>query len=154
LLVVKLPQRTAWAVDDQTSRWLLLRHPPSQSELRVRTWRAARLVRPEECERQARLWRPGIPMPSADTALDRRKLFQPRGYVTRAVAGVRPVGRTGALEGFVLAFGATIGRCFAFVYTTHARGTGAEAAIGDRLALVADGVLPAVRIRSIDDRAR
>ncbi len=93
-------------------------------------------------------------MPSADTALDRRKLPEPRGYTTRAVVAVRPVGHAGALEGFVLAFGSSIGRCFAFVYTTRARGAGAEAAIGDRLAVVADGVLPAVRIRSIDDRVR
>lgn len=153
-LVVRLPERRAWTVDDQTSHWLLLRHPPSQSELRLRAWRAARLVHPDDCERQARLWRPQIPTSSASTTLDRRKLAKPTGYTTRAIAGVRPLGHTGTLEGFVLAFGATIGHCFAFVYTTHASGPGAETAIGDRLALMTDGVLPAVRMRSIDDRVR
>lgn len=151
-LEVKLPERKAWQVDDHTTHWLLLRHAPSHSELRVRTWRAARLVHPQDCERQARLWRPQIPTPSADTALDRRTLASPNAYTTRVVAGVQPLDQSGTLEGFVLAFGATIGRCFAFVYTTRARGSGAEASIGDRLALVSSAVLPAVRMRSIEDR--
>ncbi len=151
-LVVKLPEHRAWQVDDHTSHWLLLRHPASDSELRVRTWRAARLVRPDDCERQARLWRPEIPTPTADTALDQRQLASPAGYTTRVVAGVQPSRQSGTLEGFVLAFGADVGRCFAFVYTTRASGPGAEASIGDRLALIDNGVLPAVRMRSIDDR--
>jgi hypothetical protein len=151
-LVLKLPDRHSWQVDDQTSRWLTLRHRPSDSELRVRTWAAARLVRPEECEQQARLWRPEIPDPGGHTALDQRRLDKPSGYTTRAVAGVRPLGHTGELEGFALAFGATIGRCYAFVYTTRARGAGADNAIADRLAVVMDGILPAVQARSIADR--
>lgn len=151
-LVVELPDRNAWQVDDRTSHWLLLRHVPSHSELRIRTWRAGLRVRPSDCERRARLWRPEIPKPRSDTALDRRRLSSPKGYVTRTVAGVQPLGHTGTLEGFVLAFGATVGRCFAFVYTTRARGTGAEGAIGDRLGVVTGGVLKSVRMRTIDDR--
>lgn len=152
-LEIKLPERRAWQVDDHTTHWLLLRHPPSDSELRVRTWRAGRLVHPDDCERRARLWRPEIPTASADTVLDRRKLASPAGYTTRAVVGVRPLGHAGELEGYVLAFGAKVGGCFAFVYTTRARGAGAEAEIGDRLALVSNEVLPSVYMRTIDDRA-
>lgn len=151
-LLIRVPDWHAWQVDDQTSRWFLLRHVPTHSELRVRTWRAGRMVHPVDCERQARLWRPEIPLPKADAAIDRRRLSAPSGYTTLVVAGVEPVGRAGTLEGYVLAFGSTVGRCFAFVYTTRARAAGAEAAIGDRLALMTDGVLASVRIRSIADR--
>jgi hypothetical protein len=53
-----------------------------------------------------------------------------------------------------MAFGAAISRCLAAVYTTRARGPGAETAVGHRLGLIADAVLSRIGAVSIDDRGR
>ena len=59
----------------------------------------------------------------------------------------------GGLEGYVLAVGSTIGRCYAAVFITRATGSGADEAIGRRLALIVGGVLGRVHVRSVDERA-
>jgi hypothetical protein len=87
--------------------------------------------------------------------VERRPLSAPEGYHGELIAGVklgeaRP--NEARLGGYVLAWGATVGRCYAAVFTTQASGTDAELRIGRTLA-VAAGVLDRVRAASVDDRA-
>jgi len=147
-LAVRLPQRDAWRTDD-AQPWFLARHPATESLLRLRTWLAPRLVRPEECEQQARLWLPAIP-PTRAEAVVRRPLRAPEGFSGEVVVGVEP-GHEG-LEGHALAFGADVGRCYAAVFTTHASGSGSEDVLGRRLVLIVEGVLERVRRHTIEDR--
>jgi hypothetical protein len=147
-LVVRLPQRDAWRLDDRQP-WFLARHPGTGSELKLRTWLAPRLVRPEECEDQARLWLRSIPA-SHPEAVVRRRLRAPAGFSGELVVGVEP-GNEG-LEGHALAFGAGVGRCYAAVFTTRVSGTGSEDALGRRLVLIVEGVLERVQERKIEDR--
>lgn len=151
-LDVPLPERGAWRVDDSSSAWLVARHAASASELLVRTWTASRLARPSDCEQQVRLWRPDLPVPGADTQVDRQVLDVPSGYRTDLVVAVQP--RKPGIEGVALAFGAAVGRCYALVYTTSAVGPGAESAVGRRLAIVVDGIVRRVRVLTIEDRIR
>ena len=153
-LEVPIPEAGGWQVDDRSTPWLVLRHPPTSSVLEPRTWRAPRLVERRECERQARLWRPDIPAAEPESVVERRPLAAPADHATEIVVGVGPAPQAGGLRGYALAFGATVHRCYALVYTTHARGTGAETAIARRLGLVADEIAPRVRLRSIDERVR
>ena len=153
-LDVPIPEADEWQIDDRTTPWLVLRHAPTRSALELRTWRAPRRVDREQCERQARLWRPDIPAADPETVVERRQLTAPAEYATEIVVGVGPDPGASGLLGYALAFGATVQRCYAFVYTTHAAGTGAEAAIARRLGVMADEVAPRVRVRSIDDRVR
>jgi hypothetical protein len=67
---------------------------------------------------------------------------------------VRRTEQSEALEGYALAIGTTVGRCYAALFETRANGAGAEAAIGRRLALLADGVLARVRYVGVEDRIR
>ncbi len=149
-LSVPLPERSAWRVDDASTPWFVARHAPSDSQLLARTWAAPRLVRPSECEQQARLWRPDLPAPSPDTEVDRRVLHVPDGFQTDLIVAVQ-AGKTG-IEGFVLGFGAAIGRCYAVVYTTSAQGRDAQGAVGRRLAIAVDGVVARIGLLSIEDR--
>jgi hypothetical protein len=111
------------------------------------------LVSPEQCEAQARLWLPELAPTAGEAAVARRALRAPSGFHGSVVAGVGMPGAKGELEGYVQAFGAAVGRCYAAVFTTHARGAGAELRLGRTLGVVVGGILERVRARGIDDRA-
>jgi hypothetical protein len=149
-LVVPLPVRAGWRIDDDVDRWFLARHAATGSELRLRTWLAPRQVRAEECQAQARLWRPSIPAIQEESVV-RRRLRAPEEFFGEVVVGVEPGGD--GLEGHALAFGASVGRCYAAVFTTRASGPGSEEALGRRLVLIVEGVLARVRLRGVEDRA-
>ena len=150
-VALSLPERSRWNVDDRTERWLVAVHPSTQSKLRVRTWLAPRLVRPAECAAEARLWSGDIP-DLAENAVERRELGAPPGFRTELTVGVRPA-RAGQLEGYAVAFGATVGRCYGAIFSTMAGGEAKADVIGRRLAVVVDGVLARVESIAIDQRA-
>jgi hypothetical protein len=110
-------------------------------------------VRPEQCEEQARLWLPELPGAAPETRLDERRVSSPDGYATRLLVGVQP-GDGEHIEGFVLAFGATVHRCLALLFSTDATGPRATEEVGHRLRMVADDVFGRAEIRSVDDRVR
>jgi hypothetical protein len=152
-LVIPLPQASRWSVDDSSTPWLVARDRASASELRARGWSAALRARPGDCERQVRLWRPETPPSTGATIVDRRRLGVPAGYESDLVVGVHR-SPTGAVEGYALLFGASIGRCIAVVYTTYALGAGDADAVAQRLAVIVDGSLTQLRLHGIEDRVR
>jgi hypothetical protein len=131
--------------------WLVAAHPASTSLLAVRTWRADRLVRRAECESQARLARPSLPIVRDDAVLERRALSAPAGFDTELVVGVEPI--AGGISGYALAIGASVGSCYVAVFTTAVNGTFAEQEVATRLGLAVDRILSGVRLRSVDERA-
>jgi hypothetical protein len=153
-LELPLPERESWSLDDRSTPWLVARHERTRSELIARLWRAERLVRPEDCERQARLWNRAIPEVVADAVIEARRAPTPPGWTTELTVGAERAASGHELRGYALAFGSSVGRCYALVYTTVAAGAGAQASVGRRLAIVADEIVPRVRVRSIDERAR
>lgn len=150
-LSVALPDAAGWQPIEPSEKWWAVRHASSRSELRMRAWTAPRRVSPAECERQARSWRPQIPVASPETIVQAHRLDAPRGFDTHVVVGVQALAPT-QLEGYALAFGAGVGRCYAAIYETRAEGANAERAVGERLAVVVDGIFASVRLRSVDDR--
>jgi hypothetical protein len=154
-VVVPLPERGTWSVDDTRAQWFTARHDASRSELTVRTWRAPRIGKRDECLVQLRLWRPNLPDPeqNPESVMESRKLAAPTSdYDTLLTLGVRKVGKEGDIEGYALAVGHDVGSCFAAVYLTQARGSGAESAVAARLALIGDRVLARVRRIGPEDR--
>lgn len=148
---MRVPGPANWQSQD-TERWLTLSHAKSESTLALRTWRAARLVRIEECEKQARLWRPELPEIVADNVVDERSLSGPPGYAVRMTVLVRRLEGESSIEGWALAFGAGIGKCYAALFSTRAEGAGAEAAIAERLVIASDRILPSVQEQGVDAR--
>jgi hypothetical protein len=149
-LELNLPSKDTWQVSDGPI-WLVAAHPASSSLLAVRTWRADRLVRRSECEAQARLARPSLPIVRDDAVLERRALLAPAGFDTELVVGVEP--SADGLTGYALAFGASVGSCYAVVFTTAVSGSLAEQEVATRLGLAVDRILSGVRLRSVDERA-
>ena len=147
---LKLPDKEHWTIKDGPG-WLILEHAQSASRVALRTWRAERLVRRAECEAEARLKRPEIPLVREDTVIERRLFAAPADFESELSVGVEatPFG----LSGFAIVFGSSVGRCYAAVFTTTQAGGSAEQQIATRLGLAVDQILSRVRVRSVDERA-
>jgi hypothetical protein len=145
-----LPDKPSWQISEGPS-WLVAEQRSSSSLLALRTWRADRLVRRAECEAQARLGRPTIPIVRSDAVVDRRALSVPTDFDNELIVGVEPSAL--GIAGYALVFGASVGRCYAAVFTTSVSGKDAEVEVADRLGLVADRILSHVRVRNVDERA-
>lgn len=146
----------AWRIDESAKQtWWTGRHPASASELSIKTWRTSRLSTRDDCKKQVRLWRPKAPDPDArpDSVLERRTLDAPRGFDTELALGVTRSGPT-EIEGWAVAVGHTVGECYAAIYTTRASGASAEASVGERLALMGDGVFPRIERLGVEDRVK
>jgi hypothetical protein len=130
-----------------------LTHAPSRSTITLRVWRAPRLVRPAECEAEARLARPSLPRIEPESIIDERPLEAPTDFDGALVVGVEP-SPNGSTRGFVLAVGAAVGRCYVFAFETQADGAEAAAVVGDRLRTAADQIAPSVALYDVERRAR
>ena len=151
-LTFELPDGATWRKAPGPG-WARFLHAQSGSRLELNLTRAERLVRPEDCEARARLEHPELPQPARDEALDRQRLAVPRGFLTDATLSVSDAA-PGTLEGHLIAFGATVSRCFALHFVTPVSGAQAEREVARRLGLVMDRVLPSLALREIDDRVR
>ena len=92
-----------------------------------------------------------IPLVRDEAVVERRTLTAPAGFDTELVVGVEP-GAQG-ISGYAIAIGASVGRCYAAVFTTQVSSRGAEEEVAGRLGLIVDRVLSGVRVRSVDERA-
>jgi hypothetical protein len=145
-----LPDKERWQIAEGPT-WLVAEHRSSSSQLAIRTWRADRTVRRGECEAQARLGRPTIPIVREEAVVDRRPLLAPADFNSELVVGVEP--NALGISGYALAFGASVGRCYAVVFTTSVSDKDAELEVASRLGLVVDRVLSLVRVLGVDERA-
>ena len=145
-----LPEKSAWSVTDGPT-WLEAEQRPSASKLALRTWRAERLVRRSDCAAQARLARPTIPIPREESIVEQRPFASPAGFDSELVVGVEPSAE--GVAGYAIVFGASVGYCYAAVFTTTASGSGADQEVAARLGIAVDRILSGVRARSIDERA-
>jgi hypothetical protein len=126
----------------------------------VRVWRDDGRPDRRACEEKARIWRP-LPDLSRAESVERHPVRAPRKRVSAAQpgedvsdfdtfveVGVIP-GKAGApVQAFAIAFGGAVHRCFAYVFTTSASGTGAEQVVGERLAVMVERSLGATVLES------
>ena len=130
-----------------------LEHPSSHSTRALRVWRAARNVRPAECEVDARVVRPDLPRADPDSIVDSRRIEAPDEFMGTLVVGVEPK-PDGSTRGFALAVSVAIGRCFVFCFETVADGTDAALVVADRLQEAVDRILPSVELHGVEERVR
>jgi hypothetical protein len=145
-----LPDKARWQIAEGPT-WLVADHGPSSSQLALRTWRADRVVRRAECEAQARLGRPTIPIVHDDAVVDRHALSAPADFDSELVVGVEPSAL--GIAGYALVIGASVGRCYAALFTTKVSGNDAELEVAARLGLAVDRILNQVRVLRVDERA-
>jgi hypothetical protein len=140
-----LPDAGRWdEVADE--RWLTLVHRPTQSTLRLRTWRAAQRVTKEECREQVYLWRSEL-RPAADPVAE-GALGAPAGFDVGVRIDLFAEGSQGR-RALALAFGAAVRRCYAASFEPSLAGVD-EAELGARLRLITEGVFERVEVLGIE----
>lgn len=145
---MRLPDASAWRIDDRGSRWLVAEHAGTASTLVVRTWAEDGRANRARCEERARTWR-SLPDGTGADLLQDRAIDAPSGFDTQVKVGLSPPKEAGAaILAFAVAFGAHAHRCVAWAYTTNAAGPGAERTIGERLASMVDGSLGKLELES------
>lgn len=148
--IVTLPERAHWRMRARGT-FVELEHSASGSRITLRAWRASRLVRPAECEAEVRLARPDLPRATPETELERARVEYPEGFDAELSVGVEPA-EDGA-RGHATLVGTTPGRCLFVAFETVATGASAAIHVADRLTIAVEGILPRVRIPSVDARA-
>lgn len=136
-LELPFPGGKAWRIDDHAAPWLVASHPGSSTSLRVRIWHELELVSRDRCEQRARQWAPDLPGLGDARVIDDRPLpaIPAPGFDTSVVAAIARPKEPETIDGFVIAFGASGRKCFAFAWKSTARGPRAAERMGDRLGL-------------------
>ncbi len=145
-LSLELPGGKQWTVDDHDGADLVAVHAPTSSRLTLRVLALGELANRRRCEIEARS-RSLVPAKLA--VLDESDQGGPPGFDTRVIVGVVPRDEAAApgppLRGHVLAFAAKLRRCLVFDFTAEVP-AGAEATLGDRLAIATVSILPTVEL--------
>jgi hypothetical protein len=156
-LELLLPNPEGWRVDPTEKFSWVVRHRRSESALVVRVWRADAIARPEDCERQARTWRPDLPRLDASEIVQASRPRLAGDYDARLTVGVRSAARAPnevRLSGYALAFGSAARSCLLLAFSTLAEGSSARRSIADRLALIVPTAFLRARRLGIERRAR
>jgi len=137
-LSIPLPEGKNWRIDDHSGRWLDARHPSTATRLRARSWIEPKPVNRDQCEAEARRLAPDLPVVQEQGAIDdhvSNEVFAPD-FSSHVIVGVTEADpKSGALEGYVLVFGAAARRCVVLAFTTQVTGPKGSAVLGERLEL-------------------
>ncbi|HTV22231.1 MAG TPA: hypothetical protein VMG12_26265 [Polyangiaceae bacterium] len=152
-LELDLPDADNWRRDARDARSFLAVHAATRSRLLVRAWSSDRIVHADDCERELRQLRPGLPALSTEQRLEERSLRVAGDHASLLVAGVAS-SPAGELAGYALLFGSNGRHCVALIYSTAAQGAAAPRVIGERLAAMTRVTFERVRSVGIDGRVR
>jgi hypothetical protein len=141
-----LPGGKEWSVDDHRSADLVAVHAPTSSRLTLRVLSTGELTNRRRCELEARS---RSLVPPKLVVLDESDDGGPPGFDSHVLVGVVPRDPSAPagppVRGHVLAFAASRRRCLVFDFTAEVP-PGAEATLGDRLALATTRILPTVKL--------
>jgi hypothetical protein len=147
-LKLALPEARSWFAPSVApgASWEL-RHEPTGTSVSVRRWRATRLPRVEQCERELRQRVPGLGVADETSLVGERRVRVPQGFVTRITLLALP-GNGQRLRGQVLAVGAGVGECIAAIARTECT---SEAELAERLRLL-DAAFAHLRMTHVEER--
>jgi hypothetical protein len=144
-LSLRLPDGKAWRIDDHRSPWLRATHDGTRSKIALRGWREEENVTRGGCYARARGWDPTLPDLDASRLLD--DAVRPLdAQSARVIVGLVGAAEAPSIAGFVLAIVGDVRRCLLVAYQTEAQGPAAEGDVADRLAIVADRLLPTIKL--------
>jgi hypothetical protein len=145
-LSLRLPDGPAWRIDDHRSPWLRATHDGTRSKIALRSWREDENVTRGACYARARGWDPSLPDLDASRVLDDgvRAMGTESARVVVGLAGT--AAGAPSIGGFVLAIVGDVRRCLLVAYQTEAQGPAAEGDVADRLAIVAERLLPTIKL--------
>src|SRR5258706_1806931 len=146
-LSLGLPDGAGWKIDDHRSAWLRATHSPTQSSIGLRTWGEEGNVTRSSCYARAREWDPELPDLDAMTLIDDRTRLLFGSRDVRVAVGIVAGNATApATGGIVVAVSADVRRCIVLAFRTQVRGPSSQDEVADRLVIVADKVLPSLKL--------
>jgi hypothetical protein len=122
-------------------------HEATRSTLLLRSWSEDQNVTRQVCYARAREWEPGLPDLEVASLIDdgTRKLLGSQD--ARVAVGVEArTARGGGVAGFVIAIVGSVRRCMVLAFQTRAEGQGADDEVASRLAIIAERLLPSLKI--------
>jgi hypothetical protein len=146
-LSLGLPDGSSWKIDDHHSPWMRAGHEATRSTLLLRSWSEDQNVTRKACYARAREWEPALPDIDVLTLIDdgMRKVMGDKD--ARVAVGVVPPGAPEATTGgFVVAIVGSVRRCLVVAFQTQAGGPAAGDEVAGRLALVADRLVPSLKL--------
>lgn len=154
----ELPDALRWRAVKQDT-WTAFEHAATRSHLEFKRWHQGELVDARDCEAQALLWKPALVRP-AGAPFERRAGVWPAGYRGELAVYVSQQGSE--LVGEVRLYSAQLRECFAVYFTTRQALQGDDAgdqdeprrAVAERLAVIAERVVPSFAALDVDQRVR
>jgi hypothetical protein len=149
-LVLPLPDAERWRHDARERQSWVATHAGTSSRLLVRVWQATERVRPDDCERALRAFRPDLPRHAPELEIEARRLTVAGDFSAELETGLERGGR-GPLDGHALLFASDGRTCLCLAYSTLAPGQDAARQLAERLALMARSF---ERVRRLDIAGR
>lgn len=153
-LTFPLPDAAGWRRDRGETRSWVASHPATTSRLVVRAWQHDAIARIEDCERQARLWRPELAVLGPEALVEAKRVTLAGSYTSEVSVGILAddPATPDALHGHALAFGSDARRCLMLAFSTAASGPGALRVVAERLGIISEAVFGGLRRLEIDAR--
>lgn len=153
-LTFPLPDPGGWRRDRAETRSWVASHDATGSRLLVRAWQHDAIARIEDCERQARLWRPELPALGPEELVEVKQATLAGSYTSQVSVGIlaEDPAAPDTLHGHALAFGSDARSCLLLAFSTAASGPEALRVLAERLGVISQGVFGGVRRLQIAER--
>ena len=135
-LVLPLPDADGWRHDGRERQSWVATHAGTRSRLLARAWRATEVVRPDDCERALRVFRPDLPRHTPELQIEARQLTVAGDFSAQLRTGLERA-RPGPLDGHALLFASDGRTCLCLAYSTLVSEPAAARRLAERLALMA-----------------
>lgn len=153
-LTFPLPDADGWRRDRRETRSWVASHSATASRLLVRAWQHDAIARVDDCERQARLWRPELPVLGPEELVETKQATLAGSYASQVSVGIlaEDPAAPDTLQGHALAFGSDARSCLVLAFSTAASGPGALRVVAERLGVISEAVFRGARRLEIDER--
>jgi len=149
-VVLPLPDAGGWRHDGRERQSWVATHARTNSRLLARAWRATEVVRPGDCERALRVFRPDLPRHTPELQIEARRLKVAGDFSAELQTGLERAG-PGPLDGHALLFASDGRTCLCLAYSTLASERDAARLLAERLAVMSRAF---ERVRRLDIERR
>jgi len=151
-VLVSLPKTGHWQVEDQKTTWWVATNAGLGMSLEAKLWPERRLVTWQDCLEDLGRWRNVSGQSMVSNSFQSRDMMGPSGFSSHLLVTVSKGSQSHDRTGTVVLVGADIARCFAFWASVETRDNSNEDELLARIALVTEGILPKIRLRSVEQR--